>query len=161
MATLTETRGGRDEETLGSVGGGSGDLTGHGNMLDISGFLVRGRKLVHLRGAGTGGSRGIIKLGPFGKRFQREQVSKRRSKQLSQAKAPRFQGADMTGRIESAQRQQSHISIHMRGRDCGIWRYGVEVVRELAGGRWPVDVVKSQSSLHSRRGTRRSPCSVV
>lgn len=32
--------------------GGCGDLTEHRNMLDISGFLVRCRKLVHLRGAG-------------------------------------------------------------------------------------------------------------
>ena len=53
MATLAGDSRWQVQETLGNEGeGGCGDLTEHRNMLDISGYLVRCRMLVHLRGAG-------------------------------------------------------------------------------------------------------------
>lgn len=94
MATLAGDsswqRGSR--ERLANSGGGCGDLTEHRNMLDISGFLVRCRKLVHLRGAG--------RVDPAGDEVWVKRVQRRSNR----AKAAVSRGGH-NGQIESAERR--------------------------------------------------------
>lgn len=107
--------------TLGSEGGGGcGDLTEHRNMLDISGFLVRCRKLVHLRSAG--------RVDPAD-----DEVLSSESKGEATRPRLRFQDADMTVKSSQPRDACAHLDIQ-------AWYWTGTGSARMDGGRWTVDV---------------------